>query len=163
MIISSPLSVKNRIIYRNKCVLMMQRWVRGYLARKRHQPRISGVRKLGALKLNLSQMENIAKQLKKDSDLVVGNVRSTAALLDKAILQIKTNLKITQKEIDALCETILSHVNKQSAELNVKLQEQKNAEEQERLRKIQMQMEAERRIKEEAERKQREEEENRRL
>lgn len=45
--------------------------------------------------------------------------------------------------------------------LQKRMLEQKNAEEQERLRKIQEQMELEKRLKEEEERKQREEEENR--
>lgn len=141
----------------------MQRRIRGYLARRRHQPRISGVRKLGALKLNLSQMENIAKQLKKDADAVAGNVRNVYGQVEQAIQQIKANQRITPKEVDALCESILAAVNKQSAELKVKLQEQKSAEEQERLRQIQMALEAERRAKEEEERRVREEEENRRL
>lgn len=141
----------------------MQRLLRGYLARKRHLPRINGVRKLGALKANIVKMENIAQQLKKEAESVTANVRKTFATVEAAIAQIKANPAISAKEIDALCETVLGHVNRQSAELNVKLQEQKNAEEQERLRQIQMALEAERRAKEEAERKQREEEENRRL
>lgn len=46
--------------------------------------------------------------------------------------------------------------------MKVKLQEQRNAEEQERLRQIQLKMDAERKAREEEERKKREEEENRR-
>lgn len=151
------------MIYRQKCVLMMQRLIRGYMARRRHQPRITGVRKLGALKVNLTQMESIAKQLKKDADSVSSNVRAVYGMVEQAIQQIKVNQTISAKEVDALCENILAQVNKQSAELKVKLQEQKNAEEQERLRKIQLELEAEKRAKEEEERRLREEEENRRL
>lgn len=151
------------MIYRQKCVLMMQRLIRGYMARRRHQPRITGVRKLGALKVNLTQMESIAKQLKKDADSVSSNVRAVYGMVEQAIQQIKVNQGISAKEVDALCENILAQVNKQSAELKVKLQEQKNAEEQERLRKIQLELEAEKRAKEEEERRLREEEENRRL
>lgn len=142
---------------------MMQRLIRGYLARKRHLPRITGVRKLAALRGNLAQMENIAKQLKKDSDAVAGNVRNVYAQVEAAIQQVRVNQKISAKEIDVLCENILAAVNRQSGELKLKLQEQKNAEEQERLRQIQMALEAERRAKEEEERRLREEEENRRM
>lgn len=141
----------------------MQRLIRGYLARRRNLPRINGVRKLGALKSNLMQMENIAKQLKKDADLVTGNVRNVYGMVEQAIQQIKMNQMISSKEVDVLCETVLAAVNKLSGELKLKLQEQKNAEEQERLRQIQMQLEAEQRAKEEQERRIREEEENRRL
>lgn len=118
---------------------------------------------MGALKVNLTQMESIAKQLKKDSDSVSSNVRAVYGMVEQAIQQIKVNQGISAKEVDALCENILAQVNKQSAELKVKLQEQKNAEEQERLRKIQLELEAEKRAKEEEERRLREEEENRRL
>lgn len=141
----------------------MQRYIRGYLARRRHQPRISGVRKLGALKANVAQMENIARQLKRDAEVVAGNVRNVYGQVEQAIARIKADQRMPAKEVDALCESVLAAVNRQSAELKVKLQEQKSAEEQERLRQIQAQLEAEKRAKEEEERRLREEEENRRL
>lgn len=53
-------------------------------------------------------------------------------------------------------------MNQQMVTMRNKVQEQRNAEEQERLRLIQMKMEAERKAKEEEERKLREEEETRR-
>lgn len=154
-------AVKNRIVYRNKCVLMLQKVVRGHLARRAHRPRITGVRKIRALRANLAQLENIARQLKSDSESVLRNVQEIGVVIDKAIDHIKATSKISAAEIDALYEKMLAHVNKQSAALNVKLQEQKNAEEQERLRQIQLALETERKAKEEEERRKQEEEENR--
>lgn len=63
--------------------------------------------------------------------------------------------------IDGLQNQILEKVNNQMNLLQKKVQDQKNAEEQERLRKMREEMEAEKRRKEEEERRLREEEENR--
>lgn len=70
--------------------------------------------------------------------------------------------KITPTEVDGLYTQLMNMTNSQMNQLQKKVQEQKNAEEQERLRKIQEEMEKEKKRKEEEERKKREEEENRR-
>lgn len=68
---------------------------------------------------------------------------------------------MTAAAVDTLHNQLLNKVNQQMGLLQKKVQEQKNAEEQERLRKIQAEMERERKRKEEEERKLREDEENR--
>jgi len=70
--------------------------------------------------------------------------------------------KIKPTEIDKLYTQLMNTTNSQMNQLQKKVQEQKNAEEQERLRKIQEEMEKEKKRKEEEEKKKREEEENRR-
>lgn len=70
--------------------------------------------------------------------------------------------KIKPTEVDRLYTQLMNMTNSQMNQLQKKVQEQKNAEEQERLRKIQEEMEKEKKRKEEEERKKREEEENRR-
>ncbi|KAJ8946394.1 hypothetical protein NQ318_011800, partial [Aromia moschata] len=92
------IKMKNKIAYRKKALLIVQKSIRGYLVKKRHAPRIKAFKNIRALEGNLKKK---------------------------------------------------------------KLQEQKNAEEQERLRKIQEELERQKRLKEEEERKQREEEEMR--
>lgn len=72
------------------------------------------------------------------------------------------NPKIKANEIDSLRESLVSRMNQQMVAMRNKVQEQRNAEEQERLRQIQLKMEAEKKAKDEEERKLREEEENRR-
>jgi len=71
-------------------------------------------------------------------------------------------MKIKSSEIDGFLVQLTSKANQQMNTIKVKLHEQRNAEEQERLRQIQLKMEAERLAKEEEERRLREEEENRR-
>lgn len=61
--------------------------------------------------------------------------------------------------IESLHNQLVEKVNNQMNLLQKKVQDQKNAEEQERLRKIRLEMEAEKRRKEEEERRLREEEE----
>lgn len=69
--------------------------------------------------------------------------------------------KVSAKTVEGLQNQLLEKVNNQMNLLQKKVQDQKNAEEQERLRKIREEMEAEKRRKEEEERKLKEEEENR--
>lgn len=70
--------------------------------------------------------------------------------------------KIAPTEVDRLYTQLMNTTNSQMNQLQKKVQDQKNAEEQERLRKIQEEMEKEKKRKEEEEKKKREEEENRR-
>lgn len=156
------IKLKNRIIYRNKCVLLAQKTIRGYLARKRHQPRIKGIVKINAIKTNLGKMQEVATQLKTERDSMLRQVADIQRAIEDAVGRIKGNARISPAEIDALYAGVMSKIDAQMKTIHVKLQEQRNAEEQERLRKIQAALEAERRIKEEEERRLREEEENRR-
>lgn len=80
-------------------------------------------------------------------------------LLSNVFLQREATIK--SNLIDGLYNQLLEKVNEQMKQLQKKVQEQKNAEEQERLRKIQEEMEKEKRRKEEEEQRLREEEENR--
>lgn len=73
------------------------------------------------------------------------------------------NPRITQREMDSMYTVVMANMNKLTVDLNTKLKEQQQAEEQERLRKIQEALEAERAAKEAEEQRQREEIENKRL
>ncbi|KXJ78953.1 hypothetical protein RP20_CCG002831 [Aedes albopictus] len=155
------IKLKNRIIYRNKCVLVMQKTVRGYLARKQHQPRIKGIIKINAIKSNLSKMHEIANQLKSERENMLKQVTDVQRTIEAAVTRIKGDPKISAAQIDGLYGEIMNKLDNQMKTIHLKLQEQRNAEEQERLRKIQAALEAERKAKEEEERRLREEEENR--
>ncbi|XP_053970179.1 myosin heavy chain 95F isoform X3 [Anastrepha ludens] len=157
------IKLRNRIKYRNNCVLLIQRTVRGYLARKQHRPRYQGIAKINKVRLNAQKTIEIAGGLKNGRDEFVSEVNGIHRQVDEAIKTIKTNEKITSREIDGLYTSVMANMNKLTVDLNTKLKEQKQAEEQERLRKIQEALEAERRAKEDEERKKLEEEENKRL
>jgi len=74
----------------------------------------------------------------------------------------QNNPRISSKEIDALYTQLMNKANVQMGSLKEKIDKQKKAEEQQRLRRIQEEMEAEKRRKAEEEAQKRQEEENRR-
>jgi myosin-6 len=155
------IKLKNRIQYRNKSVLLIQKTVRGYLTRKKHMPRIKGVSKIKAVQKNIKQTEQVANQLKSDKESSLKKMQEIYALIDSSVKRIQMDHNITASAIDGLYAEIMKKVDQETAGLKKKLEQQRNAEEQERLRKIQMAIEAERKAKEEEERRIREEEENR--
>ncbi|XP_073943299.1 myosin heavy chain 95F jaguar [Choristoneura fumiferana] len=159
----SIIKLKNKIQYRRQCLITIQTQVRGYLVRRRHRPRIRGVAKIRALEENLKKMETVSQQLKKEKDSALKNIESLRSGIRSACGAIKSNDKISSAEIDQLYSKLTRDVEVQMAALQKAMADQKNREEQERLRKI----EAEMRAAEEAKRLEmervRQEEENRRL
>lgn len=155
--------VKNRIKYRHKCVIVLQKVIRGYLARKQHQPRIQGVAKINKIRENAKTTVEIVNQLKSGKECILNDFSSIETQISEAMKVIKGNPKISSKEIDHFYLSLMANVNKMTVALNNKLKEQRQAEEQERLRKVQMELDMQRKAKEEEERKLKEEEENRRL
>lgn len=161
---------------------MVQKTLRGYLARKQHQPRFKGIGKINDIRQNMKKMEEITNQLKGERDTMLKQMKDIEAQVDFAIMKIKvmgktrliclnnfknifnlqTNPKIKPAEIDALYDSLIAKMNQHMNSMKVKIQEQRNAEEQERLRQIQLKMEAERKAKEAEEQRVREEEETRR-
>ncbi|ETN65262.1 myosin vi [Anopheles darlingi] len=156
------IKIKNRIIYRNKCIVLLQKTIRGYLVRKQHLVRLRGIGKVKAIEANLSKMHNIAGQLRSaDRDNMQERIRAVQSLIEQAIAMIRANPNISGATIDQQYDNIMRRFDEDMKLINVKLQEQRNAEEQERLNKIKQALEAEQRRKEEEERRQREEEETR--
>lgn len=130
------IKLKNRIKYRNKCVLVIQKVVRGYLARKQHRPRYQGIVKINNVRKSAFKTLEIGNQLKTGKESIINEVKNIENQIDKAIKEIKANKKITSKEIDSLLNNIMGSVNKLTSDLNRKLQDQRQAEEQERLKKF---------------------------
>uniref|UniRef100_A0AAG5DWS3 Myosin motor domain-containing protein n=1 Tax=Anopheles atroparvus TaxID=41427 RepID=A0AAG5DWS3_ANOAO len=155
------IKLKNRIIFRNKCVVLLQKTIRGWLARKQHQPRYRGIAKIRAVEQNLRKMNTIADQLKADREQMQTNIRTVQAALLAAIERIRRDPTLGAAAIDEQYASIMRNLDANMKLINARLTEQRNAEEQEKLNKIKLAMEAERRAKEEAERRQREEEETR--
>lgn len=83
--------VKNRIKYRKKCIIMAQKTLRGYLARKQHQPRVKGIVKINAIRSNMKQMEEIAGQLKGERETMLKHMKEIEAQIDVAISKIKVS------------------------------------------------------------------------
>lgn len=84
--------VKNKIIYRKKALIIVQKTVRGYLARKKYGPRIKILRKIHSLDENLKKMNNIAGQLKKDKESITNEINKLKTEMSTAIDRIKVEL-----------------------------------------------------------------------
>ena len=93
------------------------------------------------LKKSQGQIEaigNMASTLKPDAKKSVqANVKAIYGHLDNAIAKIRASSKISKANIDAINADLIKEINKAVADVKVKLEKQKSAEEQERLRKIQ--------------------------
>lgn len=83
--------VRNRIIFRNKCVLTAQRIARGFLARKQHRPRYQGIAKINKIRTNTLKTIEIASGLKLGRDEIVGGVNDIYKQIDDAIMKIKVS------------------------------------------------------------------------
>lgn len=81
--------VKNRMIYKKKCVVQAQKMIRGYLARRQHRPRFKGIIKINSLRNNVKEMETIANQLKQDRDSMMKQLKDIELQIDTAIKKIK--------------------------------------------------------------------------
>lgn len=108
--------------YRNKCVLIAQKIIRGYLARKKHQPRMRGILKLNAIKTNLALTKDIATQLKGGKDSTLKQVQEIEQLIENACNRIKSDSKIQATTIDSLYADIMARINNQNNLLNKQLQ-----------------------------------------
>lgn len=156
----SVIKLKNKIIYRRQHLIVLQKTVRMYFEKKRHRPRIRGMMKIRNLKKQLIRMEETATQLK-NREKSSRDMKRLENDLEMAMDKIKRNPRITPTEIDGLYTSLVNQVNKQMADLQNMVKQEKVAEEQARLKKIQQELELETKRKEEEEHKKREEEEHR--
>lgn len=155
------IKLKNKILYRRHALIVMQKTVRGHLARKHHGARIRGLRKINQLDTKLKQLESIASQLKKDKEASTNEINTLKNEIQTSMAKIKKDNKISSSAVDILCNQLFEKVNRQMNSLQKKVQDQKNAEEQERLRKMQLELEREKQRKLEEEERLRQDEENR--
>ena len=159
----SVIKLKNKIIYRATQLIIVQKTVRMYLARKKYRPRITGIHQLRGLQQSVSSAEKIVGQLKRDKESSQQQLQQLQLAMNSAIRAIKSNDRITEKEIKANFKKLEHQAEELMKGMRTKLEQQKSAEEQSRLRKIQEEMAREKKRKEEEERKRLEEEEFRRL
>lgn len=163
----------------------MQRIVRGFLARKQHQPRYRGIIKIKALRDQLAKSNEIVGQLKGNKDAISRQASDVEHLIGGYVKNIQNDARIGSKTIDSMYTDIITKIDQYNNMIKTELQvssvatyfcfasqviiyisfvqqKQRQAEEQERLRKIQDALQAERKQKELEELRMREEEDNRR-
>ncbi|KOB69509.1 Myosin vi, partial [Operophtera brumata] len=158
----SIIKLKNKILYRRECLILIQKTVRGYLVRRKHRPRYKAIAKITALQNNLKEMDSVTSQLKTEKANAQKNIENLRSSIRTACATIKSNPNITAAEIDKLYSKMTKDIESQMSSLQKYMVDQKNskaemearrkAEEAERLRleeqdriaaqKLQVQMEA---------------------
>jgi len=153
------IKLKNKIIYRREALICIQKNLRMHQARKQHRPRYQGLLSIQNLQSQVNQIGLLSHNLKNKAE-VDQAVDDLNVKINSAIQTIKSCERIKKTEIDKIYKTVVDQINKQLLGVKRKIEQEKIAEEQEKLRKLQLEMEAEKKRKqvEEEERKQFEEE-----
>ncbi|CAL8140875.1 unnamed protein product [Orchesella dallaii] len=157
----SVIKLKNKIVYRRENLLVIQKTVRMYLAKKKHRPRIQGLNRIRNLNSQVQSLEQTAQKLKKNKEAGQGDVKKLQADLIAATQKIKSNPNLGPKEIEKLCQDLFSKCEMLVKSMSQRAESERIAEEQERARKVREEMERQKREKEEQERARILEEENR--
>lgn len=103
--------MKNRIKYRNKCVLYIQRIVRGFLARKQHQPRYRGIIQIKSLKEKLHRSTDIVNQVKGGKDMILKQSNDIEHLMNGYVKNIQNDSRIPAKTIDKMYNDIMTKID----------------------------------------------------
>lgn len=126
-------------------MLTMQRMVRGFLARQQHRPRVRALGQIAAVRGRLGKTKEIAAQLRQGSaGAILQQLEAAERQAVEAAARIKGDPKIRPPAIERLVAELTGQLEAQNAALKSLLHEQRQAEEQARLKKMQDAMEAER-------------------
>lgn len=118
--------MKNRIKYRNKCVLYVQKIVRGFLARKQHQPRYRGIIKIKSLKDKLQRSTDIVNQLRGSKDFILKQSNDIEHLITGYVKNIQNDSRINPKTIDKMYSDIMSKIDNYNNSLQGELKVKRN-------------------------------------
>lgn len=91
--------MKNKILHRRKCLLIVQKTIRGYLTRKQHMPRYKGIAKIRLLEKNLVQMDTVTSQLTKERDSAKKNIENLRNSIKNACHTIKVGRSSDNKTL----------------------------------------------------------------
>ncbi|CAF4380876.1 unnamed protein product, partial [Rotaria sp. Silwood2] len=138
----SVIKLKNKILYRRKCLIDIQRHVRMHLVYRRYAPRIRGLVKAKALHEQVASMEKIAAQMKVNKEQIYQQIHQLKQRVDQLINQI-ANTHMTSTQIDDAYNDLVSSIDREFRRLKQALVEQEMKAEQERLKTIQGELESE--------------------
>ncbi|XP_040284606.1 unconventional myosin-VI isoform X4 [Bufo bufo] len=154
----SVIKLKNKIKYRASACIKMQKTIRMWLCRKKHKPRIDGMKKVRTLKSRLIKFNEVVSALKEGKAEMNKQVKDLESSIDALMSKIKNTI-MTRDQIEREYDSLV----KSSGQLLDALQKRKKEEEEaERLRRIQEEMERERKRREAEEELRRKEENERR-
>ncbi|XP_026050749.1 myosin VIa isoform X9 [Carassius auratus] len=155
----SVIKLKNKMLYRAKACIQMQKTVRMWLCKRKHKPRIDGLVKASNLKKRMEKLNEVVSGLKEGKQEMSKHMQELDSSINAHILKIKSTV-MSRMDIDHEHQALVTRSQQLLSSMQKKKQEE---EEMERLRRIQEEMEKERKRREEDEQKRRQEEEDRRL
>jgi len=158
----SVIKLTNKIGYRREALVRVQAGVRMHLAKKQHRPRIKALVSIKGLAGQVDQIASMAGGLKSDRDSVMKTVQTLNSSINKVIVEIKRNPKLKKRELDGLYQGLVDQIQGQVSTVKKKIEKQKAADEQAKLRALQEEMEREKRRKAEEEAELRRQEDDRR-
>ncbi|XP_061177540.1 unconventional myosin-VI-like isoform X1 [Saccostrea echinata] len=158
----SVIKLKNKILWRRTQIITLQKSVRMWRDVRRFRPKYEMIVQVRQSQAQLSQMEEIISQLKKEKEKATKQAKDIEKAFLDFVHKIRTT-NISPEEMQRTMNHLLSQMDQTFQDLRKKLENEKIKAEQERLRKIQEEMEREKKRKEEEERRKRQEEEERRL
>lgn len=160
----STIKLKNKIMFRAQQLIVIQKNARMWQCRNKYGPRINGITKVKNMFSQLDPMKEIAKTLKKEKDGANKKIQEMEKELTKLLQILKDTKKpLGQKEIDKLITEVIKLSDKTLIELKKLVEKQKNADEEERLRKIQEQIELEKKKKDDEEQKRKQDEDSKKI
>uniref|UniRef100_A0A8C2E4M6 Unconventional myosin-VI n=1 Tax=Cyprinus carpio TaxID=7962 RepID=A0A8C2E4M6_CYPCA len=155
----SVIKLKNKMLYRAKACIQMQKTVRMWLCKRKHKPRIDGLVKACNLKKRMEKLNEVVSGLKEGKQEMSKHMQELDSSINAHIFKIK-NTVMSRIDIDREHQALVTRSQELLSVMQKKKQEE---EEMERLRRIQEEMERERKRREEEEQKRKQEEEERRM
>uniref|UniRef100_A0A9J7XAH3 Unconventional myosin-VI n=1 Tax=Cyprinus carpio carpio TaxID=630221 RepID=A0A9J7XAH3_CYPCA len=155
----SVIKLKNKMLYRAKACIQMQKTVRMWLCKRKHKPRIDGLVKAHNLKKRMEKLNEVVSGLKEGKQEMSKHMQELDSSINAHIFKIKSTV-MSRMDIDHEHQALVTRSQELLSTMQKKKQEE---EEMERLRRIQEEMERERKRRDEEEQKRKQEEEDRRL
>merc|ERR1719481_1248177 len=128
-------------------LIIIQKNLRMFLAMKQHRPRYQGLNSITKLRGQVRQIGDMGGTLKSGKAEFEKMLDGLNDEIDKSVLTIKTCEKIKKSEIDKLYKSLVDQINKELVGVKRKIEQERIAEEQEKLRKLQQEMEEEKKRK----------------
>merc|ERR1719150_3380174 len=146
------IKLKNKIIYRKEALVCIQKNLRMHLAMKQHRPRYLGLKAIKLLSSRVDKIDELGRNLKGGKSAMEQSLDVLKQNIDKTVGTIKACERIKKSEIDRMHNDLISQIEREIVSVKRKVEEERIAEEKERLRKLQEEMERERKRKVEEER-----------
>ena len=145
------IKLKNKIIYRREALVCIQKNLRMHLAMKQHRPRYLGLKAIKLLGSRVDKIDELGRNLKGGKSAMEQSLDVLKQNIDRAVGTIKACEKIKKSEIDKMHNELVTQIEREIVNVKRRVEEERIAEEKERLRKLQEEMERERKRKEEEE------------